>query len=458
MSIKKNRKMCLCMIVKNESHIIEETLECMKKYIDYWVICDTGSTDNTKNIIKNYFKKNNIDGELYQHGWKNFGHNRTLAFQCAYKKSNYVWVIDADDIISGDFKLPKKLNHDAYYLKYGSHDFTYQRLQIFNNQLKWEYKGVLHEYPHCNTNRNLSMCRLDGNYYIDSRRLGNRNLDTQKYIKDANVLVDAINNNVDVDLHDRYLFYAAQSYRDAGSEYYEKSIEYYKKRVDVGGWKEEVFYSCFQIGQLMEKLKYPFDEIIQIYLRGYKAYPTRCESLNAIAKLYYNIGDHELAYNYFSIANKIPLSTSSLFVSSYMYLYENKYYLCILCNLLKKFKESTNYYDELKNNTYIPKYMLCELDVINEKNKTNQTNCELNDNVFEEYIFYINNDSYGEDIAYYPDKSIIELKQICDSLDESVGFNTYGYIKKKVNTNLIKLPDKKYFHDGIYIKKSVQSQ
>jgi hypothetical protein len=41
---------CLNMIVKDESHIIVKTLEmlCSKIKFSYWVICDTGSTDNTK--------------------------------------------------------------------------------------------------------------------------------------------------------------------------------------------------------------------------------------------------------------------------------------------------------------------------------------------------------------------------------------------------------------------------
>ena len=47
---------CLNMIVKNESHIIKNTLEmlCNKIKFDYWVICDTGSTDGTQDIINNF--------------------------------------------------------------------------------------------------------------------------------------------------------------------------------------------------------------------------------------------------------------------------------------------------------------------------------------------------------------------------------------------------------------------
>lgn len=75
------------MIVKNESHIIETTLEklCQKISFDYWVICDTGSTDNTCQIITDFFKNKEIQGELFHDEWQNFAHNRTLALERAYK-------------------------------------------------------------------------------------------------------------------------------------------------------------------------------------------------------------------------------------------------------------------------------------------------------------------------------------------------------------------------------------
>lgn len=50
------------MIVKNESHIILETLQNLINYInfDYWVISDKGSTDGTQSLIIDFFKENNI--------------------------------------------------------------------------------------------------------------------------------------------------------------------------------------------------------------------------------------------------------------------------------------------------------------------------------------------------------------------------------------------------------------
>ena len=55
-STKKKEKttMCLNMIVKNEANVIVSTLNNLTSCIkfDYWVISDTGSSDNTQQIIK----------------------------------------------------------------------------------------------------------------------------------------------------------------------------------------------------------------------------------------------------------------------------------------------------------------------------------------------------------------------------------------------------------------------
>ena len=103
---------CLNMIVKNESHIIRGTLEmlCNKIQFDYWVICDTGSTDGTQDIITKFFREKGIDGELFSDVWTDFAHNRTLALNRAFGKTDLLLVFDADDEIHGNLCLPAKKN------------------------------------------------------------------------------------------------------------------------------------------------------------------------------------------------------------------------------------------------------------------------------------------------------------------------------------------------------------
>ena len=116
------KTICLNMIVKNESHIIIETLKNLCSYIDfsYWVISDTGSTDNTKELIIDFFKDKGVPGELVEHEWVDFAYNRTKALECAFNKSDYVLIMDADDIIKGDIIFPKIMSADTYTFKFGT--------------------------------------------------------------------------------------------------------------------------------------------------------------------------------------------------------------------------------------------------------------------------------------------------------------------------------------------------
>ncbi|NBU46756.1 MAG: hypothetical protein EBS34_04800, partial [Flavobacteriales bacterium] len=61
----------------------------------------------------------------------------------------------------------RSLNFQELHLKYGE-NFTYNRYQVFKNrELRWEYKGILHEYPNCINKKNPSTVKITGDYYID---------------------------------------------------------------------------------------------------------------------------------------------------------------------------------------------------------------------------------------------------------------------------------------------------
>jgi len=88
----KKKTICLNMIVKNESKVITRCLESIKPILDYWVILDTGSTDGTQQIIKNFMK--DIPGELHEDAFVNFEYSRNKALDFAKGKADYVLFID----------------------------------------------------------------------------------------------------------------------------------------------------------------------------------------------------------------------------------------------------------------------------------------------------------------------------------------------------------------------------
>ena len=135
------QKVCLNMIVKDESLVIRRCLESVKPLIDYWVIVDTGSKDGTQEIIKEFMA--DIPGELHERPWVNFSHNRNEALSLAKGKSDYVFFIDADDkvVISPDFIRPT-LNKDVYSIKIQHGDYVHFRPQLVNNNLDWKWIGL----------------------------------------------------------------------------------------------------------------------------------------------------------------------------------------------------------------------------------------------------------------------------------------------------------------------------
>ena len=136
-----------------------------------------------------------IPGELHERPWRNFGHNRSEALTLAQGHGDYIWVMDADDTVVGtpDFG---GLSADVYNLRYGQGArFMYWRRHLFRDGLRWRYEGVVHEYAVCDDP--FVEERLDGEYYIDSRRLGARNLDPQKYARDRDLLLAEVERNPD---------------------------------------------------------------------------------------------------------------------------------------------------------------------------------------------------------------------------------------------------------------------
>lgn len=411
----KKYTICLNMIVKNESLIIEECLDSVKDLIDYWVISDTGSTDGTQDIIKNYFNKHKIPGELYNDKWEDFGTNRTLAIKHAYKKCDYILVMDADDIIVGNLKFPDEMIADAYYLTIGK-NFVYERLLLFKSSLKWRYRGVVHEIPECEEKENINALKIFGDYYIDSRRLGYRSSNPDKYLNDALALEKGLEKDPDLKL--RYLFYIGQSYMDYGD--YEKSIDWYQKRIEAGGWIEEVTCSYENLGycyyRMGEKEKALFS-----WLKGFEYNKKRAECLYNAVKTLRESKVYSLAYYLALQAKQIQYpANNSLFIKNDIYRYKIDYELSILSYYVGTTNGITEIYKNLLNQKdinishIIKNYNFYKPD-INELLQNNNEAFVINGSnltlCFEDNFTYILNN---------------EIKKPCGELLNNVVCNYYG--------------------------------
>lgn len=326
-------RICLNMIVKDESAVISRCLTSVLPIIDYWVIVDTGSTDGTQKIIKEFMEKNKIPGELHERPWVNFGHNRNEALKLAKDKGDYIFFIDADNTFEYEtgFKL-SNLDKDFYYATLSDAGTRYGRISLIKNDLNWEWVGVLHEAvcspvakTHATLEKVTQLVRMDGS----------RSKDPKKYEKDAAVFEAAL---IEEPNNSRYVFYLAQSYQDAGN--YPMALKNYEKRATMGGWDEEVYTSLLKIGKLQEKLKMSSEHIISSYNKAFQYRKTRVEPLYYLANIYREKDDFNKSYLIGKIAETIPPSQDLLLVEQWIYDWGMPLELSIAAYWTERYEES----------------------------------------------------------------------------------------------------------------------
>ncbi|MET4576477.1 glycosyltransferase [Ottowia thiooxydans] len=303
-------QICLNMIVKDEAGVIERCLASVKPFIHHWVIVDTGSTDGTQEIIRRFMA--DMPGELHERPWRNFGHNRTEAIELARGHGDYVLIMDADN----SFHAPvgwqwPALTEKAYYLQIDSSGTRYQQCLLVSNALPWRWVGVLHEY--LATDEPYPVATLNGPWVV-RRHEGARSRDPLTFRKDAALLEQGLR---DEPGNERYMFYLAQSWRDAGEP--EKARQAYLERARMGGWAEEVWYSLYQSAVLGERLRLPDAEVQAAYMAAYQYRPSRIEPLVALARWHSGRKQWALAQLYARAAMALPAPADLLFLDESVY-------------------------------------------------------------------------------------------------------------------------------------------
>jgi len=323
--------LCLNMIVKNESKIIFRLLESVAPIIDSYCICDTGSTDNTIEIIEHFFLEKNIPGKIVREPFRDFGYNRTFALkQCAHlEKADYLLLLDADMVLQINPKIPpaelkRGLRNHAYFLFQGTEKFYYKNLRIVKNNEPLEYWGVTHEYVKCpDYFINETFERRDL-FILD---IGDGGSKADKYTRDIALLKKGLEELPD---NDRYTFYLANSYLDNGE--LDNAIETYKKRIQIGGWFEEVWHSYYSIGECYKR-KNDYIHAIHYWMEGFNFFPNRIENLYEIVFYYRQNQKYNLAYQFYVIAanerNKIK-NLDYLFLKKDIYDYKLDYEMTLI--------------------------------------------------------------------------------------------------------------------------------
>ena len=337
-------RVILLLMIKNESRIIRRSILSALPIADAVCVSDTGSTDDTVQVLEEFYPmlkmpaetpslslpegegtsswtqltSDKIPAKTYQHSWKNFGANRSLSFIDAQQfcqslgwnpARTYALAIDADMelVKESGFNKQADLSLKGYNVIQKAGSLHYANTRLMRLDVPWTCIGATHEYWNGPMESTLS----DSKLWINDKNDGGCKAD--KYPRDRILLEQEL---VEQPTNVRTHFYLAQTYKCLGL--HDLSIDMYKKRIELGGWFEEVWYSHYMIAQ--QYLNSGRQEDAELWvLKGQKYNSYRAESLYLLVKHFRIIGQQWKAMHYYYEAKKIQKPTVALFLESEVY-------------------------------------------------------------------------------------------------------------------------------------------
>jgi glycosyltransferase involved in cell wall biosynthesis len=218
--------LALVMIVRDEAAVLPRLLANVRPAIDHWTICDTGSTDGTRALIREQLA--DVPGQLIRQNWHDFGTNQTAMIRAAYETADYLLHLGADETLGGSLDLDA-LDQPSYAVTVadGGPAFTFPRL--LSGKIRWRYVGKAHAYPTSDEEPVPGRTLLDG-LTIVHHGDGHRAMTRTRFSQTRDLLEQAYAEDPN---DPRTVYYLANTYRDLARGLYQK-------RATMGGWQAEV--------------------------------------------------------------------------------------------------------------------------------------------------------------------------------------------------------------------------
>ena len=300
----------LCIMVKNGGPQFEQMLLDNFPFFDRWTILDTGSTDETIDII-NRVLVGKKKGNLYQEPFINFKDSRNKCLDLAGKSCKFITMLDDTYVLQGNLRrFLNEIRGDqlstSFTLYIQSDDVIYGSNRIIKTNSGLRYIHRIHEIISDKNNINIVIPKEHA--IIDDRMfdyMAKRTQDRKQL--DLKLLFEEVEENP----HDpRAYYYLAQKYNLL--EDYEKAFFYFTKRIEFtnSGFVQERVDALFESARIAKfKLNKPWAECEELYNKCYKADESRPESLYFIGIHYYLENNYNKSLGYFKKAFEIGFPT-----------------------------------------------------------------------------------------------------------------------------------------------------
>ena len=276
-------RVVLLTMVKNEAAILRRLLESTLLSVQAVVICDTGSTDSTVLIAKEWLGKAEAAGAIFEYPFTTFGESRTESFRRLQSwvasqgwpvDETWCLLLDGDMVLEG-IVVPSDLNVEAdvagISLKQINGGLVYSNLRLLRASEPWVCRGSTHEAWVCPPGRRTTT--LASPMIQDLNDGGSR---SDKFERDVRLLQgDLVAEPNDA----RTLFYLGQTYKSMGRA--AEAREVLLKRIAVGGWDEETYMARVYVGDCSDG-----DHAVTAWLAAWESRPARSEAALRLITFY----------------------------------------------------------------------------------------------------------------------------------------------------------------------------
>jgi glycosyltransferase involved in cell wall biosynthesis len=286
----------LLMMLKNEKKRLHVTLNSVIGVVDSLIIFDTGSTDNTIDIIKEFSEKNKINLYLIQGDFVNFSVSRNTSLYYADTIGvKYLLLLDCNDELRGGANLKilardfKDKPNNAFLVCQewftGVSD-KYYNIRLVKNKCGWRYRGSVHEWMKDTTREGPDpaepVVRIpdDTGIILYQDRTKDDDKTSKRFHRDRELL---LRDYSETPTDTRTLFYLAQTCECIGN--LEEALYYSKLRLEVDGFIEEIFHSYMRCGNVCLALSHSWEDCLGWYMKAYN-HSLRAEPLVKIADFY----------------------------------------------------------------------------------------------------------------------------------------------------------------------------
>ena len=332
----------LVMIVLDEVEVLERAIESVKNIVDEFIICPTGNSVKTLEIIKKY-------SEPHPLIFTNYVDTKNESLKLA--TSDYILFMDADErLIEGLQYLKEWANTEGTNcvnalivegISNGVPSNSYVRARLFKNDGSWAYQGPLVHETLLPTKTGSGASTTDYRIKVlhDHSHRTPESYQT-KFLGYIKLLKDYLQDHPN---DPRANFYLARTFKDLGD--WLNAIEYYRKyRILNSNFRDEIWNSLYDEAQCWRELG-EFDQVFKACEEAEKIDPRRAEIFVLRGEIYFNQQELDLAIEQFEKAASMPVPTDVLlFMNPRMHFELPRDYLVML------YDKKRNYRDAYKNN------------------------------------------------------------------------------------------------------------